>query len=127
MIAVPPLRDRREDIPPLVHHFLQRTAQRLKTDVHAVSGDALTAMMRYPWPGNVRELEHAIERAVIVAHGDTTRPRDLPPEVLQEARQRASHDSLDLHEQERAVIVRVRSNALAVTVERPQEPSRSAP
>ena len=106
VITVPPLRDRREDIPLLVHDFVRRAAQRVKKDVQAVSSDALTAMMRYRWPGNVRELEHAIERAVIVARGDTIRPRDLPPEISQKARQRVSDDSLDLHEQERAVITR---------------------
>jgi len=71
-----------------------------------VSSDALTAMMRYRWPGNVRELEHAIERAVIVARGDTIRPRDLPPEITQQASERVADDSLDLHEQERAMIAR---------------------
>ena len=106
VITVPPLRDRREDIPLLVHDFVRRSAQRVKKDVHAVSADALTAMMRYRWPGNVRELEHAVERAVIVARGDTIRPRDLPPEISQKARQRVPDDSLDLHEQERAVITR---------------------
>ncbi len=106
VITVPPLRDRREDIPLLVHDFVRRAAQRVKKDVHAVSSDALTAMMRYPWPGNVRELEHAIERAVIVARGDTIKPRDLPPEISQKARLRVSDDSLDLQEQERAMIAR---------------------
>ena len=106
VITVPPLRDRREDIPLLVHDFVRRAAQRVKKDVQAVSSDALTAMMRYRWPGNVRELEHAIERAVIIARGDTIKPRDLPPEISQKARQRVSDDSLDLHEQERAMIAR---------------------
>jgi transcriptional regulator with PAS, ATPase and Fis domain len=106
VITVPPLRDRREDIPLLVHDFVRRSAQRVKKDVQAVSADALTAMMRYRWSGNVRELEHAIERAVIVARGDTIKPRDLPPEISQKARQRVPDDSLDLHEHERAMIGR---------------------
>jgi DNA-binding NtrC family response regulator len=106
VITVPPLRDRREDIPLLVHDFVQRAARRVKKDVQAVSADALTAMMRYRWPGNVRELEHAIERAVIVARRDTIRPRDLPPEMLQKTRPSVPEDSLDLHEQERATISR---------------------
>ena len=74
VITVPPLRDRREDIPPLVHDFVRRAAQRVKKDVQDVSADAMTALMNYSWPGNVRELEHAIERAVIVARGDSIRP-----------------------------------------------------
>ena len=106
VITVPPLRERREDIPLLVHDFVRRAAQRVKKDVQAVSADAMTALMNYSWPGNVRELEHAIERAVIVARGETIRPRELPPEISQKARQRVSDDSLDLHEQERAMIER---------------------
>jgi DNA-binding NtrC family response regulator len=106
VITVPPLRERREDIPLLVHDFVRRAAQRVKKDVQAVSADTMTALMNYSWPGNVRELEHAIERAVIVARGDTIRPRELPPEISQKARQRLSDDNLDLHEHERVMIER---------------------
>jgi DNA-binding NtrC family response regulator len=106
VITVPPLRDRREDIPLLVHDFVRRAAVRLKKDVHAVSAAAMTALMNYSWPGNVRELEHAIERAVIVARGETIKPRELPPEISENARHRVSNDSLDLQEQERAMIER---------------------
>ena len=106
VITVPALRDRREDIPPLVHDFLKRAAMRVKKDVENVSADAMTALMNYSWPGNVRELEHAIERAVIVALGNTIKVRDLPPEVSQKTRQRPSFDSLDLQAQERAMIER---------------------
>jgi transcriptional regulator with PAS, ATPase and Fis domain len=104
VITVPPLRERRDDIPLLVHDFVRRAAQRVKKDVQAVSSDALTAIMRYGWPGNVRELEHAIERAVIVARGTTIRPRDLPPELSEKAPPRVPDDSLDLHAHERALI-----------------------
>ena len=89
IITVPPLRDRREDIPPLVHNFLIRAAARMKKDVSAVSADAMAALMRYRWPGNVRELEHAVERAVILANSASIRVRDLPPEVTQKPRTRA--------------------------------------
>ncbi len=106
VITVPPLRDRREDIPPLVHNFLRRAAVRMKKDVGAVSADAMTALMNYQWPGNVRELEHAIERAIIVANGPTVRVRELPPEISQKPRSRPSEDGLDLHAQERAIIER---------------------
>jgi DNA-binding NtrC family response regulator len=106
VITVPPLRERREDIPPLVHDFLGRAAARVKKDVKTVSADAMTALMNYSWPGNVRELEHAIERAVIVARGDSIKVRELPPEVSQKTRLRASDDSLDLQAQERAMIER---------------------
>jgi DNA-binding NtrC family response regulator len=107
VITVPPLRERREDIPALVNDFVRRAATRVKKDVETVSSEAMTALMNYRWPGNVRELEHAIERAVIVARGASIRVRDLPPDVSQKTRQRApDDDSLDLHAQERALIER---------------------
>lgn len=106
VITVPPLRDRRDDIPPLVHHFLVRAATRMKKDVTSVSPDAMTALMNYRWPGNVRELQHAIERAVIMAHGPSIRVRELPPEVTQKTRHRGGDDTLDLQEQERVMIER---------------------
>ena len=106
IITVPPLRDRREDIPPLVHHFLVRAAARMKKDVSSVSADAMTAMMNYRWPGNVRELEHAVERAVILANNPNVRLRDLPPEITQKPRGRAGDDTLDLQEHERVMIAR---------------------
>jgi DNA-binding NtrC family response regulator len=106
VITVPPLRDRREDIPALVHDFVRRAAVRVKKDVDNVSSDAMTALMNYGWPGNVRELEHAIERAVIVARGTSIRLRELPPEVSQKSRPPAQGDSLDLQALERATIER---------------------
>jgi len=106
IITVPPLRDRREDIPPLVHNFLVRAAGRMKKDVRSVSADAMSGLMNYRWPGNVRELEHAVERAVILANGATIRRRDLPPEVTQKPRARAGDDTLDLQAQERVSIER---------------------
>ena len=106
VITVPPLRDRREDIPPLVHHFLIRAAGRMKKDVRNVSAEAMSALMKYRWPGNVRELEHAVERAVILANGPSIRLRELPPEVTQKSRARPGDDTLDLEEQERLMIER---------------------
>jgi DNA-binding NtrC family response regulator len=106
IITVPPLRDRREDIPPLVHNFLIRAAARMKKDVSSVSADAMAALMNYRWPGNVRELEHAIERAVILANNPNIRVRDLPPEVTQKSRTRPGDDTLDLQEHERVMIER---------------------
>jgi DNA-binding NtrC family response regulator len=106
VISVPPLRDRREDIPPLVHGFMTRAAARMKKEVRAVSADAMSAMMHYRWPGNVRELEHAVERAVILANGPRIGVRDLPPEVTRKSRPRHGDDTLDLQEQERMSIER---------------------
>jgi DNA-binding NtrC family response regulator len=106
IITVPPLRDRREDIPPLVHGFLTRAAARMKKEVKAVSADAMSVLMHYHWPGNVRELEHAIERAVILANTPSIRVRDLPPELTQRTRARAADDTLDLQARERIAIER---------------------
>jgi DNA-binding NtrC family response regulator len=106
IIEVPPLRERREDIPPLVHSFLVRAASRMKKDVRVVSADAMSALMNYRWPGNVRELEHAIERAVILANAASIRLRDLPPEVTQKSRRRPGDETLDLQKQERTSIER---------------------
>ena len=106
VITVPPLRERRDDIPALAHEFVRRAAARVKKDVKAISPAAMTALMTYRWPGNVRELEHAIERAVIVAAGTSIKARELPLEVSQPSRSDELDDSLDLRAHERALIQR---------------------
>lgn len=106
VITIPPLRDRREDIPLLVHHFMRSASTRMKKDVRAVSADAMSALMQYRWPGNVRELGHAVERAVILANTPSIRVRDLPPEVSQRGRAHQRDDTLNLQEQERLAIER---------------------
>ena len=70
-VSIPPLRERASDIPLLAAHFLDVSARRSKKAVRAIDGPAMQALCRYAWPGNVRELENVIERAVIVAKGDT--------------------------------------------------------
>ncbi len=80
-VQLPPLRDRPEDIPALVAHFLNKTARRERREAAAMSPEALRLLTGYGWPGNVRELENAIERAVAVAKGNVVLPSDLPPEV----------------------------------------------
>jgi len=77
-LAVPPLRDRPKDIPLLLDHFLARFRQTLGKPVRAISDEALERMVSYSWPGNVRELENVIERAIILADGDTLGLRELP-------------------------------------------------
>jgi two-component system response regulator AtoC len=78
-INVPPLRDRREEIPDFVSHFLGEANARLGRAVRRVSPDAMAALMEYEWPGNVRELRNAIERAVVVSDGDVATLASLPP------------------------------------------------
>ena len=80
-VQLPPLRDRREDVPLLASHFLEKHARALRREIEDFAPDALRALTGYPWPGNVRELENAVERAVAVARGARIQLRDLPPEV----------------------------------------------
>jgi DNA-binding NtrC family response regulator len=80
-IRLPPLRERAEDIPILVNHFLAKIARREGRGTAKVSREALEILRRHAWPGNVRELENAVERAVAVAKGGIVLPSDLPAEV----------------------------------------------
>ena len=77
MIKVPPLRERREDIPLLVNHFLDRCSTGYKKVIHGVQPSAMERMMTLPWPGNVRQLENFLAQAVVLAEGDTLTERDL--------------------------------------------------
>jgi DNA-binding NtrC family response regulator len=79
-IVMPPLRERREDIPLLVKHFIAKASQTQHSQSKTVTKDAMKAIGSYDWPGNVRELENAVERAIILA-GDEIRLDDLPPKV----------------------------------------------
>jgi transcriptional regulator with GAF, ATPase, and Fis domain len=81
-IVVPPLRERWEDIPELVQHFLRQAARQAGRAVPQVDDDALGALKQYPWPGNVRELENVMQRAVVVAEGPLVTLEELPEEVL---------------------------------------------
>ncbi len=81
-MAIPPLRERKNDIPLLAQHFLQQAAEKNGDTLYAISDDALRIMMDYPWPGNVRELENAIQFAIIKCKSDTISPRDLPMELI---------------------------------------------
>ena len=79
-LIVPPLRDRRADIPILVDHFIHRFS-RNGSSVKSLASDAMAAMVEYPWPGNVRELENAVERLVVKARGEMASVDDLPLEI----------------------------------------------
>jgi two-component system response regulator AtoC len=77
-IAIPPLRDRKEDIMLLLEHFMDKSNMRLGTRIHGLSPRAIKMLMDYPWPGNVRELENTIERACVLAERETLSEHDLP-------------------------------------------------
>jgi formate hydrogenlyase transcriptional activator len=91
-ISIPPLRERREDIPLLVKHFTQRAAERFGKSIETIPSDAMDAFINHSWPGNVRELQNFIERSVILSRGDTLhpplaelKPRQLAPQTVSEA------------------------------------------
>ncbi len=84
-ILVPPLRDRREDIPLLIDHFVARNNVRLGTAIRGLDTESRRLLFEYPWPGNVRELENTIERAMVLAEGDQIVAQDLP-DRLREAK-----------------------------------------
>jgi len=81
-ITLPPLRDRRSDIPLLANHTLARFNHLAEGRVREISREAMERLLDYSWPGNVRQLESAIERAILLCEGDAITPRDLPQEVL---------------------------------------------
>ncbi|UQA57766.1 sigma-54-dependent transcriptional regulator [Polyangium aurulentum] len=107
-IAIPPLRDRPEDILPLAEHFLRRAASRAGRPIQGLSGAAARLLLAYGWPGNVRELENAIERAVALSQGEWVSPDDLPP-TLEKAEEpdlfaSAAERMMTLEEVERAYV-----------------------
>jgi len=81
-IAVPPLRQRFDDVPMLVAHFVQKFSERMSKQISKISQDAMDTLMRYPWPGNIRELQNIIERAVIQTKGDVLQIPVLPTRVM---------------------------------------------
>jgi len=91
-LTMPPLRERREDIPMLTRHFLQKYAKRSKVKPKPVSREAMAALVNYEWPGNVRELENAIERALVMGSADMVRLEDLPESLLEQESAAEMHE-----------------------------------
>jgi two-component system, NtrC family, response regulator AtoC len=81
-IHIPPLRDRREDIPLLASHFIAKFNDRLKKSIAAISPEAIDRLIAYNWPGNIRELENLMERTMLFCEGPEIAVADLPPEVV---------------------------------------------
>lgn len=80
-VALPPLRERREDLPLLVDHFRCLFNERFNRNIEGISSEVLSAFMEYPWPGNVRELEHAMEHAFVLCHGGAITLQHLPADI----------------------------------------------
>jgi len=97
-IDIPPLRERREDIPALAEHFLEKLRLRLNKKTSSISPEGMQLLLNHDWPGNVRELENAIERALVVGKQKRIAPEDLPI-ALQGAGEASADESLDSWEQ----------------------------
>jgi sigma-54 dependent transcriptional regulator, acetoin dehydrogenase operon transcriptional activator AcoR len=80
-VNLPPLRDRRTDIPLLVSHFMKEAGRRNKSPVPTITDEALSALMDYEWPGNVRELQNAVQFSIVKSNRDLIQKGDLPPEI----------------------------------------------
>ncbi len=81
-LHLPPLRDKKEDVPFLAHYFLKKYGEKTGKKVERISLDALQALQEYSWPGNVRELENVMERAIVLAEGEQVSARELPTKIL---------------------------------------------
>jgi DNA-binding NtrC family response regulator len=95
-IHIPPLRDRREDIPPLLDSFIKRFSREFNKRIREISRDALDLLMRYHWPGNVRELRNVVERICIMHNAEVIKPDFLPGEIWGEAPRREAPVSYDI-------------------------------
>ena len=108
---MPPLRERKEDIPPLADHFLAVYREKNRKPLKSISGKALDLLVRYDWPGNIRELENSIERAVIMAREEMITPVDFPPQIQRLSEEGEKEGSaipygMSLAEMERGLIVK---------------------
>ena len=99
-IELPPIRERREDIPLLIQHFIGRFSKELKKEITGISDETLRILFSYSWPGNVRELENVIQRAIALSRHEVILPEDLPMSVLYET----DNDTLKKAVQERYTI-----------------------
>jgi transcriptional regulator with PAS, ATPase and Fis domain len=97
-ITMPPLRERREDIPLLATYFVAKYGSECKRRHMGISAEVRTCLVSYDWPGNVRELQNAIERAVVMATHDVILPEDLPEAILEGSSVSETHVLTRYHE-----------------------------
>jgi DNA-binding NtrC family response regulator len=103
-IFVPPLRERKDDIPLLASHFLQKFTHEKKKEVASISPEVMETLLAHSWPGNVRELENILEHAIIIAKKDQILPKDLPQHFLQKPL--PAQQLVSLQDYERSLILR---------------------
>ena len=109
-ITLPPWRERKDDIPLLANHFLQKFSEENHKEISHISPEALEILLQYPWPGNVRELEHIMERAVIFSIHPIILPENLPRKMIEETREAEillPEKSLSLREVEKRYVLKV--------------------
>jgi two-component system response regulator HydG len=110
-VFLPPLRERKEDIPELAAHFFAVYQEKNRKDLKDISGKVMDLLMRYDWPGNIRELENCVERAVILARGEVIAPADLPLPIQSLSKDREIQglnlpSGISLQEVEKALILK---------------------
>ena len=118
-LELPPLRQRKEDIPLLIKHFLEKLSHKMKKPPPEISPEAVGVLKEYPWPGNVRELEHAIERIIILEDTDIIQERNLPSYIIQQQGdvQIFPEDPITLEELEKKYITFVLKKAKGKKIE----------
>jgi DNA-binding NtrC family response regulator len=105
-IHLPPLRDRRDDIPALAEHFLRQHSERYRRGAMSFTPQALEALRAHAWPGNVRELDHVVERALLMSSSDFVTAFDLALQATPDARLSARLEEMSLEEAERLLITK---------------------
>jgi len=103
-IHLPPLRERRNDIPTLANHFLRRFAGQRGKDIHGFSLEAMRLILEYDWPGNVRELENTVEHAVVLAKRNEVDTQDLPHALHKNAKRNALPQTTSIRQNEKALL-----------------------
>jgi len=111
-ICLPPLRERKTDIPLLLDHLIERCSRELGLGVKTISAQARQMLLEYDWPGNIRELENAICQAMILCEGETLTVRDLPPRIRGQAQTEAPLSVNELDRRTLADVVREASERL---------------
>ena len=105
-IHLPPLRDRRDDIPPLAEYFLRQHSERYRRGPTSFTSQAIDALREHAWPGNVRELDHVVERALLMSSSNVVTAFDLALQPMPAARHSSRLEEMSLEEAERLLITK---------------------
>jgi transcriptional regulator with PAS, ATPase and Fis domain len=103
-VILPPLRERREDIPLLVEHFRDTFNKRFGKEIEGVTDEVINSLMQYPWPGNVREMEHAIEHAFVLCHEKNITLKHIPSEIRDYNSINKNENQLDISDEVKKIL-----------------------